>query len=248
LSQEAPFALESLSRGAQRALYNLITILGDNKFRLGVRYAEFCNAAPTLEAGIAAAAMAQDELGHTRNLFPLLREFSWARSEVEDGIMRSNYRALSFLDNPFAVWAEFVTANFLLDQAITTILESAHDSAFAGLRQRSRKMVVEERFHSLYGAGWFVSLANGGSGPRLELETEVRRYWDEVLCFFGPAGSAGLKILKDEGVLGVDSEELRARFLARIAPSLAEAHLDLNGHALPWARWDLQAWRLKPAA
>ena len=68
-----------MPRGAQRALYNLITILGDNKFRLGTRYAEFCNAAPTLEAGIAAAAMAQDELGHTRNLFPLLREFDGER-------------------------------------------------------------------------------------------------------------------------------------------------------------------------
>ena len=248
MSQEAVFTVESLSRGAQRALYNLVTILGDNKFRLGMRYAEFCNAAPTLEAGIAAAAMAQDELGHTRNLFPLLREFSWAKAEVEDGIMRSHYRALSLLDHPFAVWGEFVAANFLLDQAITTILESAHDSAFAGLRQRSRKMVVEERFHSLYGAGWFVSLANGGSAPRAELEAQLRRCWDEVLCFFGPDRSAGLKILKDEGVLDADSEELRERFLGRIAPSLAEAQMDLNSHALPWERWDLQEWRLKSAA
>jgi len=237
VSQAAVFTVESLSRGAQRALYNLITILGDNKFRLGVRYAEFCNAAPTLEAGIAAAAMAQDELGHTRNLFPLLREFSWAKAEVEDGIMRSHYRALSFLDYPFAVWAEFVTANFLLDQAITTILESAHDSAFPGLRQRSRKMVVEERFHLLYGAGWLVSLANGGSAPRAELEAQLRRCWAEVLCFFGP-----------DGLLAADSEELRERFLGRIAPSLAEAQMVLNGHALPWERWDLKAWRLKPAA
>src|SRR5438105_11477831 len=122
MSHDAAFAVETLSKGAQRALYNLITILGDNKFRLGVRYAEFCNAAPTLEAGIAAAAMAQDELGHTRNLFPLLREFSWAKAEVEDGLLRPHYRALSLLDEPFATWAEFVAASFLLDQAITTIL------------------------------------------------------------------------------------------------------------------------------
>jgi ring-1,2-phenylacetyl-CoA epoxidase subunit PaaC len=248
LSQEKIFTVASLSRGAQRALYNLITILGDNKFLLGVRYAEFCNSAPTLEAGIAAAAMAQDELGHTRNLFPLLREFSWAKTEVEDGIMRSHYRALSLLDNPFAQWSEFVAANFLLDQAITTILESAQESAFAGLRQRSRKMVVEERFHLLYGAGWFASLANGGTAPRGELEAQLRKCWDEVLCFFGPDGSAGLKILKDEGVLSADSEELRGRFLTRIRSSLAEVQMDMNGHELPWERWDLQEWRLKPAA
>lgn len=248
MSQEVVAGVESLSKGGQRALYNLITILGDNKFRLGMRYAEYCNAAPSLEAGIAAAAMAQDELGHTRNLFPLLREFSWAKLEVEDGLLRTHGRALSLLDQPFAVWSQFVAANFLLDQAITTILESAHDSAITGLRQRSRKMVLEERFHSLYGAGWFVSLANGGAAPRAELEAQVRNCWDEVLCFFGPAGNAGLKVLKDEGVLESDSGELRERFLARIAPSLAEANLDLNGHSLPWQRWDLQTWRLKAAA
>jgi phenylacetate-CoA oxygenase PaaI subunit len=247
VTQENVFAVESLSRGAQRALYNLITILGDNKFRLGVRYAEYCNSAPTLEAGIAAAAMAQDELGHTRNLFPLLREFSWAKSEVEDGIMRANYRSLSFLDRAFTNWSDFVVATFLLDQAITTILESARESAFIALRQRARKMVVEERFHSLYGDSWFVSLSDSGPAARAELESQMRVCWDEVLCFFGPAGAAGLKILKDEGVLEADSEDLRARFLKRIASTMAEAQMDLNGHLLPWERWDMQTWRLKPA-
>src|SRR5437773_7343889 len=125
MSQETTFAVGSLSKGAQRALYNLITILGDNKFRLGTRYAEYCNAAPTLEAGIAAAAMAQDELGHTRNLFPLLREFSWAQNEEEDGIARGHYRNLSFLDQPFERWVDLVSATFLLDQPITSLLESA---------------------------------------------------------------------------------------------------------------------------
>ena len=248
MSQETAFSVESLSRGAQRALYNLITILGDNKFRLGVRYAEFCNAAPTLEAGIAAAAMAQDELGHTRNIFPLLREFSWAKSEIEDGLLRPHYRALSLLDQPFAAWAEFVATAFLLDQAITTILESAQDSAFPGLRQRARKMVVEERFHGLYGDGWCVSLANGGAAPRAALDAQLRCRWEEVLCFFGPEGGAGLMILKDEGVLGAGSGELRGRFLARIAPVLTEAHLDFDARALPWERWDLQEWRLKATA
>ena len=43
-----------------------------------------------------------------------------------------------------------------------------------------------------------------------------------------------------------DSEELRANFVQRITPTLREISMDLNGHALPWSRWDLQAWRLNP--
>lgn len=247
MSQET-FAVDSLSRGGQRALYNLITILGDNKFRLGRRYAEYCNAAPTLEAGIAAAAMAQDELGHTRNLFPLLREFSWARNEEEDGMLRTNYRSLSMLDEPFARWVDFVVANFLLDQAITTILDSASNSAFVALRQRARKMVVEERFHSIYGAGWFASLTAAGGEMRAELESQTRLVLDEVLCFFGPEGNAGLKILKDEGVLDADSGELRRRFLERVTPTLNSAALNLEADPLPWERWDLQTWRLNKSS
>jgi phenylacetate-CoA oxygenase PaaI subunit len=247
MTQDTTFSVDALSKGAQRALYNLITILGDNKFRLGVRYAEFCNSAPTLEAGIAAAAMAQDELGHTRNLFPLLREFDWAKDEEEDGMMRAHCRCLSCLDAPFAKWADFVVANCLLDQAITVILASAHESAFTALRQRSRKMVVEERFHTLYGTGWFKSLAQANAQTHDEIATRTRQVWDEVLCFFGPAGNQGLQILKDEGVLAANSEELRARFLERITPTLQAAQLALPTEALPWARWDWQEWRLRPA-
>jgi phenylacetate-CoA oxygenase PaaI subunit len=245
MTHEPGFAIDALPRGAQRALYNLITILGDNKFQMGMRYAGYCNAAPTLEAAIAAAAMAQDELGHTRNLFPLLREFDWAQDEEEDGIARAHYRNLSFLDKPFERWADFVSANFLLDQAITTILESATDSRFRALATRARKMVVEERFHSIYGTGWFKTLAQATAATRTELTEQAEKIWTEVLCFFGPAGNAGLKILRDEGLLNADSEELRARFHERIAPTLRECNIFLNGQELPWSRWDAKEWRLQ---
>ena len=245
MTQKATFTVDALSKGAQRALYNLITILGDNKFRLGMRYADFCNAAPTLEAGIAAAAMAQDELGHTRNLFPLLREFSWAKDEVEDGLLRPVCRCLSLLDAPFAKWADFVVAGFLLDQALTVILASAQASAFVGLRQRARKMVAEERYHTLYATGWFKSLAQADGQLRDELIQQTQATQAEVLCFFGPAGNQGLQILQDEGLLDANSETLRARFVERIAPTLQAAQLSLDADALPWERWDWQAWRLK---
>ena len=47
-------------------MVSLITSLADNKAALGRRYAEWAVSAPTLESAVAAAAMAQDELGHAR--------------------------------------------------------------------------------------------------------------------------------------------------------------------------------------
>ena len=50
-------------------LVDLVVSLADNKHALGLRFAEWCSSGPTIEAGVAATAMAQDELGHARVLY-----------------------------------------------------------------------------------------------------------------------------------------------------------------------------------
>src|SRR5690349_20162678 len=65
----------AMEPGVRAALYRLLSSLADNKYVLGRRYAEWCTGAPLLEAAVAAAAMAQDELGHARSFYPLLRGF-----------------------------------------------------------------------------------------------------------------------------------------------------------------------------
>jgi hypothetical protein len=56
-------AAELIPRRA-RALRDLILTLADSKRLLGLRYSDCMLGAPTLEAGIAASSMAQDEWGH----------------------------------------------------------------------------------------------------------------------------------------------------------------------------------------
>ncbi|HEV2237014.1 MAG TPA: Phenylacetic acid catabolic protein, partial [Ktedonobacterales bacterium] len=101
-------------------LYDLIARLADNKYFLGRRYAEWCSAAPTLEAGVAAAAMAQDELGHARALYPLLRDVAPAGADAaqNDPDTRTRHVNLAALDAPFGGWEDFVAANFLIDTAL----------------------------------------------------------------------------------------------------------------------------------
>src|SRR5579884_2075304 len=106
------------------ALADLIAGLADNKYFLGRRYAEWCTAAPSLESAVAAAAMAQDEIGHARSLYPLLRDVAGASSEVEPET-RTEFVNAGFLDLPFGSWLDFVAANFLFDTALSTVFESA---------------------------------------------------------------------------------------------------------------------------
>src|SRR4029079_5939210 len=55
---------------AAATMVALISSYADNKGALGRRYGEWAVSAPTVEAAVAAAAMAQDELGHARDTDP----------------------------------------------------------------------------------------------------------------------------------------------------------------------------------
>jgi phenylacetate-CoA oxygenase PaaI subunit len=238
--------------------YDLIARLADNKYFLGRRYAEWCSAAPTLEAGVAAAAMAQDELGHARALYPLLRDLAPTGVDAaqNDPDTRTRYGNMAALDAPFAGWEDFVAANFLIDTALTVIFEAAATSTFEPLAARSRKVLQEEHIHAVHGDGWVRRLARGKGPLRQAIERALLAPWDEVLCWFGPAGAPGP--LAEQRVLDAAPDALRGRFLAHIGPTIAELGLPLPLRRgakagiwsltaeLPWARWDAVTYRLAP--
>src|SRR5215469_8818236 len=125
------------------ALFAILSSLADNKQAIGRRYAYWCNGAPALEAAVAAAAMAQDELGHARTLYPLLEDF--VQAEIDpvqvEPMTRTLHYHLAALDKDFSGWFDFVATNFLVDSALTTFFEAARESSYEPLRSRARKIV-----------------------------------------------------------------------------------------------------------
>lgn len=234
------------------ALFAVLASLADNKQAVGRQYANWCNGAPALEAAVAAAAMAQDELGHARTLYPLLENFTQsedAPKQVEPTTRTLNYR-LSALDSDFRGWSDFVATNFLLDTALTVFFEAAHDSSYDALKQRARKVVQEEHVHFVHGEGWVRRLAKAGGGVRSNLVAALQRFWDETLCWYGPSHDASMLRLYNERVIDGSPDELRSRYLRRIMPILSGLELDFpvvyDGvtqswqliSALPWTEWD----------
>ena len=74
-------------------MISLVGSLADNKAALGRAYADWAVSAPTLESAVAAAAMAQDELGHSRSTYPVLKALGVRDAEVDAG------RRLALLDD-----------------------------------------------------------------------------------------------------------------------------------------------------
>lgn len=205
------------------AVADLVASLADNKYFLGRRYAEWCTAAPALEAAVAAAAMAQDEIGHARSLYPLLEDLVGKSPEVEPET-RIRFTNAPFLDQAFRGWTDFVAANFLFDTALSTVIESASGSSLPGLAQRARRMTPEERLHWLHGEGWTRRLGEEGGPVRAALEEAFARVEPDAERLFDLADRS----LVEDGVLAAGADELRRTYRARIDPVLSSVGISLS--------------------
>jgi ring-1,2-phenylacetyl-CoA epoxidase subunit PaaC len=242
------------------ALFAVLSSLADNKQAIGRRYAYWCNGAPALEAAVAAAAMTQDELGHARTLYPLLEDFTQAESDPSqvDPMARTLHYHLAYLDHDFQGWADFVATNFLLDTALTTFFEAAQRSSYEPLRQRSRKIIQEERIHAMHADGWVHRLAKAGGAVRATLVASLNRLWNETLCWFGPNDDPNMQQLYREGIIDATPDELRSRYLQKIMPVLSSLDIQVPvsfnadtkrwelRQPLPWNSWDNVARSLQP--
>src|SRR5713226_10379057 len=138
-----------------------------------MRYAEWCIAAPTLEADIAAAAMGLDDIGHSRVLYGSLRELGTADVPDEPG----SYANVPYLDRPWTDWTAFVAANGVLDSAFTLMIEALAGGTVEVLRSRLKKMLQEERYHAMHGHSWM---------RETNAADAVEQAWRESLEWFGP--------------------------------------------------------------
>jgi phenylacetate-CoA oxygenase PaaI subunit len=234
--------VQSLDTALREPMRLLFASLADNKYLLGRRYAEWCTGAPMLESAVAAAAMAQDELGHARSFYPLLRGFGADSAPMEDkGWQHAPTSAVACLDASFSHWTDYVAANVVLDTAFTTLFEAAVDSPYEPLRQRAVKIVQEEAAHWVHGAGWLRRLARQPAMlPALE------QVWDDALTWFGQDDDPTLGPLVAAGLLSTSPEALRQRLRDRLEPLLSETGLTTPlQRELPWPRWNAARRRLE---
>src|SRR3989475_12366483 len=143
-----------------------------------MRYAEWCIAAPTLEADIAAAAMGLDDIGHSRVLYGSLRELG----TPDDAADRGDYASVPYLDAPWKDWSQFVAANAVLDSAFSLMIEALANGNVEVLRSRLKKMLQEERYHALHGRSWMHEVEAGAA---------IERAWRESLEGIGPGNGGG---------------------------------------------------------
>ena len=238
--------VQTLDPGLRQPMFALLSSLADNKYVLGRRYAEWCTGAPMLESAVAAAAMAQDELGHARSFYPLLRGFNppGARDVApmeEKGWQQRPTSAMRCLDERFGTWSDFVAANLLVDTALTVLFAAAVDSAYEPLRQRARKIQQEETGHWVHATGWLRRLS---TSPLLA--ASLSAMWDDAFTWFGQDDDPVIAPLFAAHLLAYAPDALRDQLRTRLEPPLAAANLatPLLSRDLPWSNWNPATRRL----
>lgn len=233
----------------------LLLSLADNKRLLGMRYSEWLLGAPTLEAGIACSAMAQDEWGHGRILYAMLNDFGFEPGRLEHERDASEYHSIELLDDPPPTWQELVALNFLLDSAISVQCQAMRDSRYEPLHYKMKKLIDEERFHLEHGSGWTLRMAETEAG-RQALSAVFGPAVAACLRWFGsPDGAVGVR-LAEHGIVDGTPDDLRGRWLALVGPSMRDAGLEIveaDGAAgwaysgeLDWNGWDGERRRFGP--
>ncbi|MEX1181920.1 MAG: Phenylacetic acid catabolic protein [Gemmatimonadota bacterium] len=199
---------------------DLILVLADSKRLLGMRFANWILGAPELEAGIACASMAQDEWGHARLLYALLKDFGEDADGLEHTREPEHYHSMAALDSEPSSWTALIAINALADTALSTQLEAVADSAYLPLRQRVQKIMEEEAFHAAHGAAWFRRIAGAGEAGRLGMQQAVGQVAPGVLQWFGP-DSTRSRALVDASIASATGSGMRMRFIDRVTPLIA---------------------------
>jgi 1,2-phenylacetyl-CoA epoxidase catalytic subunit len=230
-----------MSTATTTAMASLVGSLADNKAALGRRYAEWAVSAPTLESAVAAAAMAQDELGHSRSTYPVLKSLGADPGDERFG----GDRRLALLDGELPDWSSFIAANLLVDGVLTTFVAACVDSSVEPMAQRAKKILQEEGSHRAHGEAWARRLCR--ESERDLFVQRLRETWDHAGRWIGPEDDPAYAAALDAGQVTQSPAHQRELMRSWLTGILATEGVEIELPDPPdWVGWDPERRRWTP--
>jgi phenylacetate-CoA oxygenase PaaI subunit len=225
---------------ATATMISMIGSLADNKGALGRRYGEWAVSAPTIESAVAAAAMAQDELGHARSTYPVLAKLGVTR---EDDTLDAGH-PLQVLERELPDWASFIAANLVIDGILTTFVSTARDSSIEPLAARARKILQEEGAHKVHAEAWAKRICRAGGGDRELLLRRIEEMWAQAARWPGPDRHAGYRQAIVQGMVDEGPAAIRGRVRDWLTALLHAERADVAlEEPADWSDWDAERRR-----
>lgn len=236
-STTPPSTTARATDAATATMISLIGSLADNKGALGRRYGEWAVSAPTIESAVAAAAIAQDELGHARSTYPVLAKLGVHRDE---DALDAGY-PLPVLERELPDWASFIAANLVIDAILTTFVASARDSSIEPLAQRARKILQEEGAHKVHAEAWAKRICRAGGKDSELLVRRIQEMWEQAARWPGPDDHPGYREAIEQEMVSEGPAAIRERVRSWLNELLtAEGATARLEEPVGWSSWDEQ--------
>ena len=221
---------------AQEGLCRITLSLADGKRLMGIRYSDWLLGAPSIETGIAASSMAQDEWGHARLLYAMLENFGMDPVAVEHTRPPEEYANPPALDESPENWAALVVASIVVDGALSVMLEGFGEGVYEPARTRVPKMLAEEAFHQDLAVAWFLRLADGSTKGRSRLRDAALSMLGSTLAWLTPTDEIG----EAQSAYGLvpESSVLFSRFADRYGDMLSLIDIDVAVVDPDRGEWD----------
>lgn len=220
---------KELPENLREHVRQLLLAVADTKLLLGFHYGEWTFGAPALEACIAACSMSQDEFGHVRLLHACLNtQFGMSLQVLIEKRAAADFATVAVLNQPLKTWAGTVAINFLVDGAVTVLLNALRGSTFAPVANFMDKMVEEEKHHLRHGQGWFRTLAARNPETTTALQRASQSALAATLEWLGPDEQALATELARAGVLNTNWPALRRQYLDWIGTVSEASHISLG--------------------
>ena len=223
--------LDALTGATREAVVHLLYRMADDDLIIGHRNSEWTGHAPILEADIAFSSMAQDEMGHARAYYEMLR----ALGEPDPDTLAfergpREYRCASLVCLPKGDWGFSLVRQFLYDASEQVRLTALAEGSLVPLAQLAAKLRGEEKYHMMHGRTWVLRLGSSTTESHEKMQAALDRAYPHALGLFEPTEFD--EALAQAGVCPRE-DELQGQWESAVAPVLADAGLKVPDAAKP---------------
>lgn len=229
-------SVDELTADERAALRRFIVSLADTKRLLGIRFSDWLLGAPSIETGIAASSMAQDEWGHARLIYAMLKDFGEDPKDVEHDRPAEAYANAPALDREFTDWAEVIAAMVVVDGAISAMLTGFSEGSYESARSRVPKMLGEEEFHRDMGLAWLRRMDGSSPEGRARMAEALMGMLGSTMEWMAP-GDEMSEVLAKAGLVSSSADTL-ARFRDVYATPFAKLGVELPASVGVSESWD----------
>lgn len=233
---DAISSVDELRAEERAALRRLIVGLADSKRLLGIRFSDWLLGAPSIESGIAASSMAQDEWGHARLLYAMLKDFGEDPKDIEHDRPAEAYASMPALDHEFADWAEVVAAMVMVDGALSAVLTGFSEGRYEAAGSRVPKMLGEEEFHRDMGLAWLRQMDGASAAGRARMAEALRSMMPSTMEWMA-CGDEAAQLLASSG-LAAGPAEVLAHFRQIYAAPFAGLGVEVPHSVSVSGDWD----------